>query len=266
MGAESSKDAEAVNFSREAAKRAGREAYRRVKMIADQKWAENVQKRGGQFSPTEKTDWDEQAKQMAMEAAKKAGRIAAELAIKKYREGAAASATRGLDGPGVGAGGVPPHLRLVADQLAKHTGFAAKWSKWAEGEVKVRANLAFRKAASQVAEGMATQQANPEAFRAKVAHAAKFALSSEGRLDPASETRIAQLHAGLDQDARKYLRAQTEKVFAYIEEGTRKRCEAVRTRMDGVTDSPEFLAAYQTAADAEAANVAAAAAAALQVI
>jgi len=64
MGGLGSKETEAVDFSREAAKKAGREAYRQVKVIADVQLKAEIERTGIQPTEDQVEEWNNKTKEV----------------------------------------------------------------------------------------------------------------------------------------------------------------------------------------------------------
>jgi len=156
-----------------------------------------------------------------MAAAKRAGRIAAELAVEKYKEKASeAPRSRGLLAPV----GLPSHLDAAATQTKVHCDMVRMMMKWAEDEVKRRSNHAIRKAAK-----LALEKAQVETRIVEdVVHAANKAVPAVGPSEDKLSIQINQAHLYLEMEAKKYVHSQGTQVIKYIEQGVKARLQKIK--------------------------------------
>jgi len=220
MGALGSKETEAVDFSREAAKRAGREAYRQVKVIADVQFKAEIERTGIQPDDSQVEQWTNKTKEVAMDAAKRAGRIAAELAVEKYKE----MSSVGARSRSLAPVGLPSHLDAAATQNKVHCDMVRMMVKWAEDEIKRRSNHAIRKATK-----LALQQAAVDSRIIEDAvHAANKVVPAVGPTEDKLSIQINQMHLQLENEAKKYVHLQGKQVVQYIEQGVQARLEKIK--------------------------------------
>mmetsp|Transcript_32014 Transcript_32014/g.80306 ORF Transcript_32014/g.80306 Transcript_32014/m.80306 type:complete len:250 (-) Transcript_32014:230-979(-) len=211
MGNSQSNDAAAMEFSREAAKRAGREAFRRVKTICDQKLAE-IESVSGPMPPPDKEAWEKQTKETALAAARKAGRAAAELAVEKFQQ--QKQGTRGLGAPS----SVEDFVQL---DCSDHLVVLRDWRALAVSETRARSLAAAMAAVTKAAdENVPAEQV--------------IAISKDKALDEEEERYSASLENLMMTEAKTYLHTRMSVLLPIVNDVALQR--ACRAAIDLAKD------------------------------